>query len=137
MKNNQSTGPRSVEGKAVSRLNALKTGIYAKAEVVLPAENPDDLENLTAEYYDRFASGDPEQRAWSTRSSRTNGFSAASEPSKLRWSPAKCVGPSNRTRNPRSARRIEGASKVSNASSAASTPPAAITARASNSSPNS
>jgi hypothetical protein len=62
MKNNQSTGPRSVEGKAVSRFNALKTGIYAKAEVVLPAENPDDLENLTAEYYDRFAPGDPEQR---------------------------------------------------------------------------
>ena len=62
MKQNQSTGPRSAEGKAVSRLNALKTGIYSKGEVVLPTENPDDLETLTSEYYDRFAPNDPEQR---------------------------------------------------------------------------
>ena len=62
MKQNPSTGPRSAEGKAVSRLNALKSGIYAKSEVVLPTENPDDLETLTVEYYDRFTPCDPEQR---------------------------------------------------------------------------
>src|SRR5271157_1232420 len=62
MTTNLSTGPRSVEGKAVSRFNALKTGIYAKGEVVLPTENPEDLETLAAEYYDRFAPADPEQR---------------------------------------------------------------------------
>src|SRR5271157_5072786 len=62
MTTNLSTGPRSVEGKAVSRFNALKTGIYAKGEVVLPTENPGDLEALAAEYHDRFAPADPEQR---------------------------------------------------------------------------
>ncbi len=59
---NQSTGPRSAEGKAVSSRNALKSGIYARSEVVLPHENPDDLQTLTTEYYDRFAPADPEQR---------------------------------------------------------------------------
>src|SRR5579863_5881864 len=59
---NRSTGPRSVNGKAVSRLNALKTGIYAKAEVILPTEDPEQLEALTAEYHQRFAPATPEQR---------------------------------------------------------------------------
>ena len=62
MKNNRSTGPRSVEGKAVSRMNALKTGIYAQGEVVLRHENAADLELLTSEYYERFAPATPEQR---------------------------------------------------------------------------
>jgi|SRR5271157_1508782 len=62
MTTNLSTGPRSAEGKAVSRFNALKTGIYAKGEVVLPTENPEDLEALAAEYHGRFAPADPEQR---------------------------------------------------------------------------
>ena len=59
---NLSTGPRSVEGKAVSRLNALKTGIYAKGETFLPTEKAQDLEALTAEYYERFSPATPEQR---------------------------------------------------------------------------
>jgi hypothetical protein len=59
---NRSTGPRSVEGKAVSRRNALKSGIYASAETVLESEDPKKLEALTAEYYGRFATDDPEQR---------------------------------------------------------------------------
>jgi hypothetical protein len=57
-----STGPRSAEGKAVSRLNALKTGIYAKAEVVLPHEKAEHLAALAAEYHQRFAPTTPEQR---------------------------------------------------------------------------
>ena len=42
-----STGPRSVEGKAASRFNALKSGIDAKAQVI-PGEDPDQLEDLVA-----------------------------------------------------------------------------------------
>ncbi len=62
MEKSRSTGPRSVDCKAVSSRNALKSGIYAKSEVVLPYENLDDLQTLTTEYYDRFAPADPEQR---------------------------------------------------------------------------
>src|SRR6516225_5050143 len=58
----KSTGPRTAEGKAVSRFNALKTGIDAETHVVLPFEDPKDLEDLTVEYYDRFAPDTPEQR---------------------------------------------------------------------------
>ena len=43
----RSTGPRSAEGKAASRFNALKTGIDAKAQVI-PGEDPDQLEDLVA-----------------------------------------------------------------------------------------
>ena len=48
MTTNLSTGPRSAEGKAVSRFNALKTGIYAKGEVVLPTENFGAWEKFTS-----------------------------------------------------------------------------------------
>ena len=47
----KSTGPRSAEGKAASRFNALKTGIHAKSHVI-PGEDPDDLDRLVAEYFD-------------------------------------------------------------------------------------
>ena len=46
----KSTGPRSPEGKAHSRFNALKTGITAKSQVI-PGEDPDELEALAAEYH--------------------------------------------------------------------------------------
>ena len=36
----KSTGPRSVEGKAKSRMDALKTGIYAEQIVVHASEFP-------------------------------------------------------------------------------------------------
>ena len=49
----KSTGPRTPEGKAVSRFNALKTGIHAQSQVI-PGENAADLEELTADYYDQF-----------------------------------------------------------------------------------
>ncbi|MGD0499832.1 MAG: hypothetical protein ABSC23_15490, partial [Bryobacteraceae bacterium] len=57
----KSSGPRSVEGKAVSRFNALKTGIDAKSNVI-PGEDPDALEALAAEYHERFLPSAPEQR---------------------------------------------------------------------------
>ena len=40
-----STGPRSVEGKSVSRFNGLKSGLYAKS-LVLPGEDAAELEAL-------------------------------------------------------------------------------------------
>lgn len=48
-----STGPRSAEGKAASRFNALKTGIQAKS-LVIPGEDPDELEELAAGYHREF-----------------------------------------------------------------------------------
>jgi hypothetical protein len=57
----RSTGPRSAEGKAASRFNALKTGIDAKAQVI-PGEDPDQLETLVAEYQERFSTATPERR---------------------------------------------------------------------------
>src|SRR5882762_9217151 len=56
-----STGPTSPEGKATSSMNALKTGIDAKAEL-LPYENPEAHATLIAEYYDRFQPATPEER---------------------------------------------------------------------------
>ena len=58
----KSTGPRSVEGKAVSRFNALKTGIDAQSQVIR-GEDPHALDALTAEYHDRFLPDTPELRA--------------------------------------------------------------------------
>jgi len=45
----KSTGPRSVEGKSVSRFNALKHGLDA-ASIVIPGEDPADYDAL-ADYY--------------------------------------------------------------------------------------
>jgi hypothetical protein len=56
----KSTGPRSVEGKASSRLNALKTGIDARSTVIR-GEDPDALETLAADYYERFRPATPDQ----------------------------------------------------------------------------
>jgi hypothetical protein len=56
-----STGPRSTEGKAASRFNALKSGIDAKSQVI-PGEDPDQLEVLVAEYQERFSTATPERR---------------------------------------------------------------------------
>src|SRR5262249_43206701 len=44
-----STGPRSVEGKTVSRFNSTKSGLYASPPV-LPAEDPAEFEALSAGY---------------------------------------------------------------------------------------
>ena len=49
-----STGPRTAEGKAVSRFNALKSGINSKAQVI-PGEDPAELEAMTAGYHQDWA----------------------------------------------------------------------------------
>src|ERR1017187_3518263 len=57
----RSSGPRSPEGKAASRFNALKSGIDAQAEVI-PSEDPAQLETLLAEYRERFDTSTAERR---------------------------------------------------------------------------
>jgi len=59
----KSTGPRTIQGKAVSRMNALKTGIDAEM-AVMPGEDPDALQALTAEYYDLYQPASPPERFW-------------------------------------------------------------------------
>ena len=56
----KSTGPRSVEGKSVSRFNALKHGIDA-ASVVIPGEDPADYEALAADYRRDFRPQSPSE----------------------------------------------------------------------------
>src|ERR1035437_803999 len=57
----KSTGPTSVTGKAVSSMNALKTGIHAKS-LVLPSEKLADLEQLIDEHYHLNHPAPPEAR---------------------------------------------------------------------------
>ena len=56
-----STGPRSAEGKAASRFNALKTGIEARS-VVIPGEDSAELEQLTNDYHAQFQPAGPAER---------------------------------------------------------------------------
>src|ERR1035437_5044195 len=49
----KSTGPRSVEGKSVSRFNALKHSIDA-ASIVIPGEDPADYDALADHYLQEF-----------------------------------------------------------------------------------
>jgi hypothetical protein len=58
----KSTGPTSVTGKAISSMNALKTGIHAKS-LVLPSEKLADLEQLIDEYYQSHNPTTPEARS--------------------------------------------------------------------------
>ena len=58
----RSTGPRSPEGKSASSQNALRTGIYAAAEAVLPHEDPKDLSELAAEYHTHYQPQSPAER---------------------------------------------------------------------------
>ena len=58
----KSTGPTSPEGKAASRMNALKTGIHAKSCVV-KGESAEDFQNLIDEYYAHYQPSTPAQRA--------------------------------------------------------------------------
>ena len=57
----KSTGPRSAEGKAASRMNALKSGVFAESEIIA-GEDRAALEALTAEYIQRFHPTTPEER---------------------------------------------------------------------------
>jgi hypothetical protein len=47
----QSSGPSTSAGRARSSMNALKFGIHARSEII-PGEDPAELAQLTAEYYD-------------------------------------------------------------------------------------
>src|ERR1035437_673823 len=55
------TGPRTLEGKARSSMNALKSGIYAKS-LIIRGEDPAQLEALTEEYYQHHQPDAPEKR---------------------------------------------------------------------------
>ena len=57
----RSTGPRSEEGKAASRFNALKCGIEARS-LVIPGEDPAELEALALEYHQQFNAVGPLER---------------------------------------------------------------------------
>ena len=57
----QSTGPRTGAGKSASRLNAMKSGLYADT-LVIRGETPEALAQLTAEYYAEFRPVTPRQR---------------------------------------------------------------------------
>jgi hypothetical protein len=54
----KSTGPTSVAGKAVSRFNALKSGIDAKS-LVIPGEDAAELQALATNYQLQFLPGSP------------------------------------------------------------------------------
>ncbi len=58
----KSTGPRTLHGKAVSRFNALQTGIDAE-RALIPGESSFRLQCLTREYYHRWQPTLPEERA--------------------------------------------------------------------------
>jgi hypothetical protein len=56
----KSTGPTSPQGKANSRFNSLKSGLYAKS-AVLPGEDPAERETLGESFRERFQPKTPEQ----------------------------------------------------------------------------
>jgi len=57
----KSSGPRTTAGKAVSRFNALKHGIYAVHQIMFD-EKPEDLVELSAEYHEHHSPADSDQR---------------------------------------------------------------------------
>jgi hypothetical protein len=57
----KSTGPRTTAGKAASRFNALKHGIYAVHQIMFD-ETPEDLAELSAEYHEHHNPADSDQR---------------------------------------------------------------------------
>jgi hypothetical protein len=61
LNSHKSTGPRSAEGQAVSRMNALKSGIDAKSQIIR-GEKAASLEALIADYYRQHHPTTPEQR---------------------------------------------------------------------------
>jgi hypothetical protein len=58
----KSTGPRTAEGNAVSSLNALKFGVYAKTPIIFD-ESPQDLADLTAEFQEQYHPANPTERS--------------------------------------------------------------------------
>jgi hypothetical protein len=56
-----STGPSSAAGKAVSRMNALKTGLYAKS-LVIRGESREEFDELAAQFNDQYCPVTPQAR---------------------------------------------------------------------------
>jgi hypothetical protein len=56
----KNTGPRTARGKAASRFNALKHGIYAVHQIMFD-EKPEDLAELSAEYHEHHSPADPNE----------------------------------------------------------------------------
>jgi hypothetical protein len=61
MNSQKSTGPRTTAGKAASRYNALKHGIFATTQIMFD-EKAEDLAELAAEYHEHHNPADPGQR---------------------------------------------------------------------------
>jgi hypothetical protein len=57
----KSTGPRSVAGKAVCSMNALKSGIDAESHII-PGEDLGDLDSLTRDYLEQFHPATAQER---------------------------------------------------------------------------
>jgi hypothetical protein len=57
----KSTGPRTAEGRAKSRFNALKHGIFAESQIIF-TESAEDLAELAAEYHGHYNPADPSER---------------------------------------------------------------------------
>src|SRR5882757_1256172 len=79
----KSTGPRSQEGKSVSRFNALQHGLDAKS-VIIPGEDPAEYEQLAQDYQAEFRPLAPPKPSTSTPCSAPIGTSAASKSSRPR-----------------------------------------------------
>jgi hypothetical protein len=56
-----STGPTSAQGKAVSRMNALKTGLYAKS-LVIPGESREEFDELVEQFNHQYRPATPQAR---------------------------------------------------------------------------
>src|ERR1022692_2523065 len=56
----KSTGPRSAQGKAASSANSLKTGLYARSQVI-DGEDPAELRALADSYFLRWEPATPEE----------------------------------------------------------------------------
>src|ERR1700734_469519 len=57
----KSSGPRTTSGKAVSRFNALKHGIFAIHQIMFD-EKPEDLAELSAEYHEQYSPANAHER---------------------------------------------------------------------------
>jgi hypothetical protein len=56
----KSTGPRSAQGKAASRANSFKTGLYARSQII-SGEDPAELRALADRYFLRWDPATPEE----------------------------------------------------------------------------
>jgi hypothetical protein len=61
MNSQKSTGPRTAAGKAASRCNAVKHGIFATTQIMFD-ESAEDLADLAAEYHEHHSPADPGER---------------------------------------------------------------------------